>query len=233
MKRLLLLAALLVGCAAVSMAQTEMQRVTTDVIYTTDGIILQGTIVEQVPGVKYTITTLEGKTYTVDALSIERITREVITRPLLTENYNYNYNPYIACHFDENGDPIFPLRPGTAFARSLVVPGLGQMYNGEFGKGVLLFTGAIAGILGATLGAYYCPSKYESLVGWGSVALLGGCYVYSLIDAPIVAMRWNRQHGFKFNGDSYIEVAPAIGVGRDPHHRRSNASLGVGVSVKF
>lgn len=233
MKRLLLLAALLVGCAAVSMAQTEIQRVTTDVIYTTDGIILQGTIVEQVPGVRYTITTLEGKTYTVDALSIERITKEVVTTPLLTENINYHYNPYIACHFDENGDPIFPLRPGIAFTRSLIVPGLGQMYNGEFGKGVVLFTGAIAGILGATLGTYYCPSKYESLVGWGSVALLGGCYFYSLIDAPIVAMRWNRQHGFRFNGDSYIEVAPAIGVGHGHHHSGSNATLGVGVSVKF
>ncbi|MBO7198157.1 MAG: hypothetical protein J6V28_05110 [Tidjanibacter sp.] len=229
MKRLLILVAALIGFATLATAQ-PVQQLNTDVIYTTDGRILQGTIVEQIPGVKYTITTLEGSTYTIDALKVERITREVVNAPYTLQNYNYS--PYVSCKFDENGNPIFPLDPAEAMSRSAIFPGLGQLYNGEYLKGSLLIVGGVASLVGFALSAGssdLLPNSWYDVVGWGSLALYAGSYLYALIDAPIVASRWNKKHGFSFNGDNYINVAPAVGIVIG----ENRPSMGMNISLTF
>lgn len=233
MKRFLLLMALVFGAAGIASAQQFVPQDMVDVIYTTDGIILQGTIVDQVPGVEYTIVTLKGKRFTVDALSVERITKERVNGAIVTENYNYHYNPYIVHKLDEDGNPIFPLSPASAFTRSLFVPGLGQIYNGEELKGTLLLSGAIVGALGVLVGTNMVSHNYVDLVGYSSAALLVGCYLYSVIEAPLFAARWNKKHGFKLNGryPTYVECNPAVGIvgyGSD-----SNAAVGMNIALKF
>ena len=79
-----------------------------DVVYKVDGTTLRGTIVEQTPNVDYTLLTLDGHTIKIDALQIEKIVKEPLaTATIVTENHNYNYNPYIVCKFDEEGNPIY------------------------------------------------------------------------------------------------------------------------------
>lgn len=233
MKRALLLTVLMLGCVAFVQAQQPYynQATMVDVIYTNDGLVLQGTIVDQVPGVSYNIVTLDGRSYTLDALSIKRITKEQVAG-VVTQNHIYHHDPYMVYKLDEDGFPIYPLSPATAFTRSLLMPGWGQIYNGEELKGTLLLSGAIVGILGITIGVNVINAP-EDLVGYSSLALLGGCYLYSLIEAPLFAARWNKKHGFKLNGrsPSYVECSPAMGVvgcGAD-----SSAAVGMHLSVSF
>lgn len=230
MKRFLLLIAVIVGFVTYASAQYD-SRTYTDVIYTNEGLILQGTIVDQIPGVSYTIVTLDGKTYTVDALSVKRITKEPVSGGLIAENHTYYHNPYIVHTYDEEGNPIFPLSPATAFMSSLIIPGLGQFNNGEEVKGILLFSGAMVGILGMTVGANMVGYDYNDLVGYSSAALLAGCYLYSLFEAPIFAARWNKKYGFKNTGRGYVRISPAIGVTGYGH--TSDAAVGMNLSLSF
>lgn len=223
----------MLGFVAFAQAQQPYynQAMMVDVIYTNDGKVLQGTIVDQVPGVSYNIVTLDGRSYTLDALSIKRITKERVAG-VVTQNHIYHHDPYMVYKLDEDGYPIYPLSPASAFMSSLLVPGLGQMNNGEELKGTLLLSGAILGILGMTVGVNMINAP-EDVVGYSSAALFAGCYLYSLIQAPFFAARWNKKHGFKLNGryPSYVECSPAMGVvgcGAD-----SSAAVGMHLSLSF
>lgn len=226
MKRFLLLTFALLGLLTISSAQVARTQHLTDVIYTTGGRILQGTIVEQIPGVSYTILTLEGNTYTIDALNIERITKEAVVGAVAN---NQLPHPLLNYKIDQNGNAIFPLDPLGAFVRSLIVPGLGQIYNGQGLKGALLFTGSLTGALGVL---WFADAFGSDAVGWTGVTLFAGCYLYSLIDAPAVASRWNRQHGFRFNGDQYLNITPVISVIAD-QNTPSDTALGMSLSLTF
>ncbi len=229
MKRLLLiLAVLLGGIVSLSAQRPAHGQLLEDVIYLKSGSVLRGVIVEQVPMVSYVIATVDGMTLTVDAHTVEKITVEpVVVREQSTEVHLCYSNPFMPHKHDEDGNIIYPLSPAGAFMRSLIIPGMGQMTNGQELKGVLLLTGTIVGLVGLTLGTEQAPSGYEDLVGYTSVGLLAGCYLYSIIDAPLYAHKWNKKNGFKSSDYNYMTLAPAIGVaGR---HR----AMGVNVAIGF
>ena len=227
MKRLLILFVVLFGAISVASAQYYApQQNLVDVIYTTNGLSLRGTIVEQIPGVEYTIVTTDGRTLTIDALSVSRITKENASG-YLGNTYHYNnHGPY---KIDADGNPIYPLSVAGAFTRSLIVPGLGQMYNGEGLKGGLLFSGCLLGLVGATVGANALYWIEEEVV-ISSVALIAGCYLYSLIDAPMTASRWNKRHGF-VGGGYCLNIAPAVGTVRS--QSGSETAVGMSLSLNF
>lgn len=227
MKRLFILLVVLFGAISVASAQYYApQQNLVDVIYTTNGLVLQGTIVEQIPGVEYTIVTTDGRTLTIDALSIKRITKENGSGYLGNAYHYNNHGPY---KIDADGHPIYPLSVAGAFTRSLIVPGLGQMYNGEGLKGGLLFSGCLVGLLGATVGANALYWIEEEVV-ISSVALIAGCYLYSLIDAPMTASRWNKRHGF-VGGGYCLNIAPTVGTIRSLSG--SEAAVGMSLSLNF
>lgn len=227
MKRLFILLVVLFGAISVASAQYHApQQNLVDVIYTTNGLSLRGTIVEQIPGVEYTIVTTDGRTLTIDALSVSRITKENASG-YLGNTYHYNnHGPY---KIDADGNPIYPLSVAGAFTRSLIVPGLGQMYNGEGLKGGLLFSGCLLGLVGATVGANALYWIEEEVV-ISSVALIAGCYLYSLIDAPMTASRWNKRHGF-VGGGYCLNIAPTVGTVRSLSG--SEAAVGMSLSLNF
>lgn len=85
-----------------------------------------------------------------------------------------------------------------AFGLSVLYPGLGQLYNGEYGKAFLM---AGLGTLG--LAAFYLGIASTDFDGRsdndaaGTIALTGlivggGIYIWSLIDAPVSANNINR-----------------------------------------
>jgi TM2 domain-containing membrane protein YozV len=227
MKRLFLLLVVLFGAISFASAQYYApQQNLMDVIYTTNGLVFQGTIVEQIPGVEYTIVTTDGRTLTIDALSVKRITKENGSGYLGNAYHYNNHGPY---KIDADGNPIYPLSVAGAFTRSLIVPGLGQMYNGEGLKGGLLFSGCLVGLLGATVGANALYWIEEEVV-ISSVALIAGCYLYSLIDAPMTASRWNKRHGF-VGGGYCLNIAPTVGTVRNLSG--SEAAVGMSLSLNF
>ena len=221
-----MVAVLLGGIAALSAQQPTQGQMLEDVIYLNDDTVLRGIIVEQVPAVTYVIATANGK-YTIDALSIRKITKEPTSNTVVV-NEIHTYGPYIPHKYDEDGNLITPLSPSGAFFNSLIIPGLGQMNNGQEIKGLLLFTGTVVGVLGVTVGTNMASSQYVDLVGYSSAALAVGCYLYSLFDAPIYAYKWNKKHGFKAGGYNRMSFRPAIGVSG-----RRGAAVGMNVAFDF
>jgi TM2 domain-containing membrane protein YozV len=82
---------------------------------------------------------------------------------------------------------IMPLKaegrnPATAFIYSAAVPGLGQMYNNQVGKGLIFFfaTGILGGVTMATSDTVnYGISEVSGVVA-------GLFYLYQLVEAPLV-----------------------------------------------
>jgi hypothetical protein len=89
--------------------------------------------------------------------------------------------------------PLVSLRnPELAGALSLFAPGLGHVYAGETVKGIVLaglFVSSIGAVIAADIGDTHDSVKPG---GWAAVTLLGGVYLYSLIDAPFAASRMNE-----------------------------------------
>ena len=78
---------------------------------------------------------------------------------------------------------------GTAAARSALFPGLGQAYNGEYEKGLIMFFVGLALLTGAVRLVVTWLSSSQSLSGLGAVfgylGLFGGIalYVFGVYDA--------------------------------------------------
>jgi tetratricopeptide (TPR) repeat protein len=100
----------------------------------------------------------------------------------------------------EGRAPQEPKRnPGLAALASLVVPGLGQLYNQEFGKGLSLIaaflTFATLSMLSmlrqSVSGGYRITSDYLQLIGGAALWLapLAGIYIYAIADAAVQARK--------------------------------------------
>ncbi len=79
--------------------------------------------------------------------------------------------------------------PGAAAARSAFFPGLGQVYNGEYEKGIPMFVAAFVLLIPAVrlLVTWMSPQQTISALGavFGYIGLFGflGLYVYGIYDA--------------------------------------------------
>ena len=89
--------------------------------------------------------------------------------------------------------------PGIALCLSLLIPGAGQVYNGQPAKGILFLGGYLAGwgmlVKGFADSWNSGGSKGDEMALIGLV--LGGvAYVGSVIDAPVSAGNLNRRRGY-------------------------------------
>ena len=228
MKRLLLLVAFVAVGIGAAVAQDYKSY--DDVIYATDGTVVRGTIIEQVPGVKYKIATGEGNVFVFDALMVEKITKEP---PV--QNY---YRSGDELRYDEYGEIITRKSPLLAGVGSFFVTGLGQIINGQTNKGLLLMGGHAASGLLMYAGSYWAEGGYMGDYSINvSLALLGlagwvGTWLYSLIDAPIYASQWNEQNGFALGDNKWLKVAPTVGVSNTVATGTST-TFGLGATFTF
>ena len=86
-------------------------------------------------------------------------------------------------------------RPWIAGLLSLISPGVGHIYCGRFGKGLVLFfvdAVALPGMLGVL------PMALGYRIGWGASLLAGaGIWVYSILDARRIARRTSPAYALK------------------------------------
>jgi len=106
-----------------------------------------------------------------------------------------------------NGDAAFhPRKPRLALAASLVMPGLGQVYNGEATKGLLLFVGLGAlNPVCAWLGLHG-PRQALWLVMLACVVASIGLYGFAVIDAYRGARRAARDYRLQVFNRTYVYI---------------------------
>lgn len=115
--------------------------------------------------------------------------------------------------------------PVLACFLSVYLPGLGQVYNKQVAKGVI-----ILGTMSASLGAaeiYYNSNKthpHDEI----TVALLvpmAAAYIYSVIDAPVTAHWLNKTyHLGKKKNSLAAHIAPGL-INSSPDHYTAGLSL--------
>jgi hypothetical protein len=126
--------------------------------------------------------------------------------------------------------------PGTSTLLSVLVPGGGQLYSGETGKGAALLGVGLGGLtLGVAMTAgsvgsscsetsFSCKDDTNYLpMALGYVAYLGS-WIYGIIDAGDSARRMNARHGL--SGVLPDGVTPMLTM-------TSTGGAGVGVNVRF
>jgi TM2 domain-containing membrane protein YozV len=150
-----------------------------DVVYLKNGGIIRGVIIEQIPLEKLKIRTADGSIFVYQMSEIERITREA---PVALE-------------------PAGPAKsrkdPTLAGLLSFFLPGTGQFYNGEAGKGVIMLGASVVGtalILSSIGDEIWYDDRSDDNAAFGAVLFLTA-WLWSIIDAPISASRINRENG--------------------------------------
>jgi hypothetical protein len=74
--------------------------------------------------------------------------------------------------------------PYLALGLSTLLPGLGQFYNGQPGKGVLHLV--------LLFGSFVAAAEYQGIPEEVGLVGMFGTYVWSMIDAPLTAKRLNE-----------------------------------------
>lgn len=128
--------------------------------------------------------------------------------------------------------------PALAFVCSLIIPGLGQMYNEEVDKGFLLLGGAFGGILVTSVTA--TSANYsENSVPIPAVGLLiyAFCSLYSIIDAPITANQITKtsrlRNAFRAKKLSSITYTTENDISVDLSPYLHQSSVGIQLNVSF
>lgn len=161
-----------------------------DVVYLKDGSVLRGTIVETVPNESILIRTRDGNQFRILWDRIDRMTKEPVaaagtTRPQVTTGRK---------------------SPGLAFLLSFLITGAGQGYNGQWGKGALMFGGVVASAAVAAGGATDCADYDECgrfSLGIAGILVFG---LWSWIDAPVTASAINR----RLDAGMALELGPKL-----------------------
>ena len=103
--------------------------------------------------------------------------------------------------------------PWGAFGLSLLIPGAGQAYNGQWGKGGLMLGGVVVSfgvVLADDCDVFYTANNCGFLTAAGFIGVVG-FVLWSWIDAPITANAINRRIDA---GQVALEIGPELSVPR-------------------
>jgi len=151
-----------------------------DVVYLKNGSIIRGIIVEQIPQESIRIQTVDGSVIVYGMNEIARITREKshVTRPSASVHSKKH--------------------PVLAWFVSLLLPGGGQFYNGEVGKGALMLGAFTVGYVLAlsSLDDDTWENDGPDVSAQAGAIIALGTWLWSMIDAPVSASKINRENGW-------------------------------------
>jgi hypothetical protein len=100
-----------------------------------------------------------------------------------------------------------------AIGFSMLVPGAGQVYNGETVKGIV-FLGLFAGGVAAVDAARFSTESNRSIsaYGWVSLVYLASVYAWNIFDAPLSAKRINREIDSEREGETVGSQTTGVGI---------------------
>ena len=191
-----------------------------DVVHLKNGGLIRGTIIEQIPGESLKIKTRDGNVFIYTMDEIAKMSRE----PVMGMRHIgiQEKNPMVSCIL------------------SILLPGVGQFYNGEPLKGVGFLGIAIGGLVAFHYGEQVVVEwdgwnargrKRSEVLGTAGAFTFLGSYIWSAVDAPISANRINRQsqrlsygHLMEFEGSrTTLGVDPVV----------SHKNLGTRLTLHF
>jgi len=172
-----ILLALCLSRAQVAFSQQAMQ----DVGYLKNGAAVRGLTIEQMPNVSVEVQAGDGNVFVYKMDDVLNITKEF---------------PVAGAWTGDKKSPVL------AFVLSCLVPGAGQYYNGDITKGAIqqvLYAGGLTlGLYAAAGGAYGSDDNEAATWVWVGLGVAGASYLWSIIDAPISAIRINRERELSY-----------------------------------
>ncbi len=121
--------------------------------------------------------------------------------------------------------------PALSCTMSLLVPGLGQLYNGQTGKGIMFMAASYGGL---AVGAIALSTHNNSLASVGFVTAAIS-FLWSTFDATLTSKTINRHHGLldiSLNGN-HLSVQPTVSPLHDPKGNYLPRSTNAGLAVAF
>ena len=189
--------------AATSVAASQLE----DVIYLKDGTVVHGTIIDRNPGQSLRIRTADNRVLTYSAQQIFKVTRQ----PTATSEGRRR-------------------EPSVAGCLSCIIPGLGQIYNGEPAKGCLqfgMFSGGMTFAFFAGWAEFYNSfgggsSDSSNAAIYGSLAVAAFGWLWSVIDATETAKAINDRNSKNRLGHlmEFNDIGIGSIVGRDLYGAR-------------
>jgi hypothetical protein len=163
-----------------------------DVVYLKNGSIIRGIIIEQIPNQTIKIQTKDRNVFVFQINEIERFTKELAA--------------------DQKMQKTKKLYPGIAFVLSLAYPGVGQMYNRQYGKGAVMIGIEVISPILLLISVYGLDEGWDGdgALNIISYSALGANILWSLIDAPVSAAAINRKNGISLKFDLNRNVHFAI-----------------------
>ena len=148
----------------------------------------------------------QGPIYTIEKAKIfmikyENGSKDVFTDELPTATTQGNLQYQNQQQYEQPpGNPNYsPKSPGLAWFLSFMVPGVGQFYNGDVGKGVGFLVTSVVGSSVMSAGMSLVNDDEEEIgapmVLIGAVVSLGS-WIWSQIDAPVSAGKKNRANSY-------------------------------------
>ncbi len=196
-----------------------------DVVYLKDGSILRGTIIEDIPGESLRIQTRDGNVFRISYDRIDRRVREAAVVPANQPTPQPQIQPRMQVATGRKN-------PTTAFLISFFIVGGGQGYNGQWGKAVLMFGGAVASAAVAQAGseqeecmALENPDCGQRNLGYAGMGLF---WIWSWLDAPMTASAINR----RLDAGVSLEIGPRPQLGF-PSDRLASQLAGRRVAPQF
>ena len=179
MQRFILLTCL----TAFVMASPAFAQQMEDVVHLKNGGLVRGTIIEQIPGVSLKIKTRDGNVFVYKMDEIAKMSKEPVM---------------------EMGRHIGAKKknPWIAGGLSLLIPGAGQAYNDQLGKGAIYLGTVIVGfaLLSSAVednykiyGRLIDPDDDDRKAALGIPLWLGG-HTWSVVDAYLSANKINEQN---------------------------------------
>jgi len=175
-----------------------------EVVYLKNGSVIRGTVIETVPGVSMKMQTKDGNIFVYNMEDVEKVTKELVETKKSKGTYQSQY---------VGGEKS----PALAVLLSAVFPGIGQYYNGDVGKGVIMNVLYVGGfVLAFTAGfeentygysGYYYDYYYtEETIGtwyWVGLGVSMGTAIWSMIDAGISASNYNDRLREEYYGHMF------------------------------
>lgn len=209
-------------CVTLSFAQA-MQ----DVVYLKNGSIIHGTITQLVPNEKVTISTADGSMFVYDMDEVDKITKEqAVAQPGASRK-----------------------NPAVAGLLSFLVPGSGQLYNGDTNLGIVDICEGVGAFCVYELGGNMLLRHYDenstiqdTKAVLGSWMVIGGMIWYiandicSIVNAVKGAKIVNQENGYAMydlgKGVS-VGCRPNIGYERPQYACNMPCSFNSGMSFRI